>query len=157
MKDTSATLIKDLVQAVNKGAMHGLDFDPKFPKKRPHKEKPSQRVVITGSTSWKNIAKIKKELKRFKGIELDYVVTGTSRGAEQLTVQAAKALGILLYQAHPWRSDSGNDYVVAGKVLKIFKPTLVIAFNEDPEENRCHVSYEKLCHRAGIQFKVISR
>jgi hypothetical protein len=41
--------------------------------------------------------------------------------------------------------------------MKIFKPTIVLAFNECPEENTSTLPYERLCHRKEIPFKMVSR
>jgi len=130
--------------------------DIKFPKKRERKEKQlKERIIVSCTTSWDNKKRIKTVLKKIGPKEIEFIVTGTSKG-EQLVASVALELGIMLYRTHPWIS-ANNDFIVQGKAMKIFKPTQVIAFNEDPEENRHTLGYQRLCRRSDIVFKMVSK
>jgi hypothetical protein len=132
-----------------------LQFDIKFPKKKVRKDPQfKNRVVICGTTSWKKPAAIRAALKSIGISSIEYVIVGTSRGAEQIGLQLAKKFGLMIFQSHPYMS---SNYIVAGKVIKLFKPTIILGFNEKPEENTSTEAYEKLAHRKDIPFKMVSK
>lgn len=150
--------IHDIVKATNEVAFGGLTMDIKFPKKKVVKEKQlKERIIICGTTSWTNKNSIKKVLKAIGPKTIEFVVLDTSRGASQLALSIAKELGIMVFQTHPWLSTSASSYVVQGKAMRLFKPTQIIAFNENPKENTSTVGYEKLARRANVDFKVVTK
>lgn len=130
--------------------------DIKFPKKKVRKEKElRERIIVVCTTSWSNKKRIRAMLKAIGPKNIEYMVVGTSRG-EQIAASVALELKIMLYRTHPWIS-SANDYIVQGKAMKLFKPTQVIAFNEDPEKNTYTLGYERLCKRSGTLFKMVTK
>lgn len=134
-----------------------LEMDIAFPKKKERKEKQlKQRLVICATTSWTNKASIKRTLKMIGVKEIEYVVLSTSRGGEQLALQICKELGIMVFQSHQWVS-AANDFIVRGKVLRIFKPTMVIAFNENQVDNKATHIYEMMARRKDIAFKLVQK
>lgn len=130
-----------------------------FPKKRKRKItlEVKQRIIIVGTTSWKNEKKIRDVIKGLDPETIDFIVTDTSRGCAQLTVKVCKALGIPLIQTHPWHHIPNSRWIWQNAAMKLFKPTLVIGFNEDVEYNASTESYSRLCGRAGVTFKLIEK
>lgn len=151
-------LLADTKKTIKPPTSSGLVMDIKFPKKAAKKKAPElQRIVITGTTSWKKQITIAKYIKSLEPKTIDFIVTGTSRGVEQMVVSICKNLGIPVIQFHPWSHISNSSYLSHGKILKLFKPTLVLVFNEVPKENTSGENYEKLTRRADIEFKRISK
>jgi hypothetical protein len=134
-----------------------LEMNIHFPKKQIRKE-PSlgERIVICGTTSWTKKNSIKSALVSIGVKHIDFVVIGTSRGAEQLAVSVAKALGLMIFQAHPWMN-ANNNAIVCNKVVKLFKPTMILALNENPKDNPSTALYEKIAHKQDIPIKVITK
>lgn len=128
------------------------------PKKVVKSKKPiPARIVATGTTSWKKLSTIVKYFKSLNPYTIDFVVTGTSKGAEQFIVQACKHLGITVIQFHPFTNIPNSSFLSQGRIMKMFKPTMVIGFNEAPGVNACTENYVKLCRRSDIDIKIVSK
>jgi hypothetical protein len=126
-----------------------------FPKKRAKKkEAPKQRIMVCGTQSWSKPALIKKTLKSFepKTIQCVVIVGLGSRGTEQQTAMVCKELKIPYFAA--WYDDK---FIAADMVMRIFKPNMVVAFNEDPKANTYTDQFHKLARRKDIEFKMVSK
>jgi|ERR1700761_1887979 len=126
---------------------------------KPKKPIPA-RIIVCGETGWgvratetRSMTKILKELNT--PIKIEFVVTGTSRGAEQLCVQICKKLGIPVIQVHPWAHIPNSSWLVQNKTAKMFKPTLIINFNENPTENLSGAGYKKIALKQDIDYRAV--
>lgn len=134
-------------------AENKLDFKVGTPKKKKvKKEIPKQRIVICGTTSWHKRSAMKRALLEVGRKDIQYVVLGINRGAEQLATMICKELDIPFFQV--WYKDK---FIAANLVLSTFKPTLILAFNEKPKENLATDNYQKLARRKDIDFRMISK
>jgi hypothetical protein len=127
----------------------------KVKKQKPKKlKKPvPERIFITGTTSWKHLPPINKILKQIDN--KDFVITGTSRGVEQLTVQSCKHLGIPIIQIHPWHHLPNSEHIKNSYIVNLLKPTLILIFDKSGETE--HYSLYKLAKRKDIPLRVISK
>lgn len=148
-RDIAQAATAKLSQRVNK-----LEMDIKFPKKKAKKkEAAKQRILICGTSSWIKRSVIRKTLKDLIPKTLEFVVVGSGRGAEQHAISIAKELGIQVFQAHTLQ----DKYISYDAVIRTFKPSLIIAFNENSKVNTITEGYQKLARRKDIEFKLVSK
>lgn len=131
-----------------------LTMDIVFPKKKAKKkEAPKQRIVVCGTTGWIKRSVIRKTLKDLIPKTIEFVVVGSGRGAEQHAISIAKELGLQVFQSHTLQ----DKYISYDAVIRTFKPSLIIAFNENPKVNTVTEGYQKLARRKDIEFRMVSK
>lgn len=128
---------------------------PKEPikKLKKKKEEPKKRIIVCGTTSWNRPNVVRKIFKELEPKTIEFIVTDTSRGASLYVLQFAKHLGIPVYQAHPYK----DKFIGYDAAIRLFKPNLILAFNENPKENTATEGYMKLAHRKDIDFRMVSK
>jgi hypothetical protein len=116
------------------------------------------RIVVCGSTTWKDKGKIRAALKVLKQKDTRFLLIGTSKGAEQLAITVGKSFQHCIVQVHPIQQ-FGNSavYIRNSEVFKFFKPTKVIAFHNDIEASISTALFLKLGKKAGIPLVLITR
>lgn len=127
---------------------------------------PPHIVVVVGSPKWtklplitKALRKLKEEPNNFGSIRgIDLFITGTAKGAEQLAVSSAKHLGIPIIQAHPYThlaQSRDHTYVRNHAVVKMFKPTHLLVFEDDLDSNISATFYIREFTKKDIPITVI--
>lgn len=129
------------------------------PRKKFRKAKfEDERVVVCGATNWTDKSRIRFVLKHLTPKNVRCIITGTSKGAEQLVISVAKELKLPVIQVHPQQHLGGSAiHIRNNDVFKLLKPTRVIAFHDDIDESVSSALYLKLGTRADIPSILITK
>lgn len=129
------------------------------PKKKFRKAKfGDERVVLCGATNWTDKAKIRAALKSLSPKDTRFIITGTSKGAEQLVITVAKELKFSVIQVHPQQHlENSAVHIRNNEVFRFFKPTRVVAFHNDIETSTSSKLYLKLGVKSSIPVALITK
>ena len=117
----------------------------RFPKAKAVK---LQNIVVCGSTKWTDRKKIKQVLSKIDPKTVRFLITGTSRGAEQLCIQVAKELKLAVVVVHPQQHLGASAVFFRDEqVVKFYRPAQLIAFHKNIEESVDTAQYLKAAKR----------
>ena len=107
------------------------------------------KVLVTGDRHWKDKKMIKDVLSYLYGIDL--IIAGDARGADRLTHEIAKEIGIPSkeYEAR-WEKHGKAAGPIRNKAMLDSKPNIVIAFHDNIKESKGTKNMMEQARKAGV-------
>jgi len=128
------------------------------PKKEVKPKKLNERIFVCGTEDSFPYRSIVKYLKTIGVKNIDYIVTGIVPGVAADMKIVCRELGIQLFASFPVYVDKkASTFISNGKNFKIFKPTQVVAFTSDLEDNSTIKEYHKLCLKHDTPFHQVKK